>query len=168
MHIHLLIISEHKLFYMKTRDNDVRADSLILEFLSEKLQGASIGEISSALKLNRNLVAKYLSIMHMHGRVELRSYGKVKIYRKTTRVPFHALSLVSKGCAIGLDQLLYVREILGNCKEMTGAEKSDFLSKPFSDIFHPAFTDPVVKKYMQEYRNGAVSPPLSREISWRK
>ncbi len=168
MHIHLLIISEHKLFYMKTRDNDVRADSLILEFLSEKLQGASIGEISSALKLNRNLVAKYLSIMHMHGRVELRSYGKVKIYRKTTRVPFHALSLVSKGCAIGLDQLLYVREILGNCKEMTGAEKSDFLSKPFSDIFHPAFTDPVVKKYTQDYRNGAVSPPLSREISWRK
>lgn len=168
MHIISLISSKHKIFYMRNRESEVRYDSLILGFLSEKLQGASIGEISSALQLNRNLVAKYLSIMHMQGRVELRSYGKVKLYRKTTRIPFHALSLVNEGCVIGLDQLLYVREILGNCKEMTGAEKNDLLSKPFSEIFHPAFTDPVVKKYTQEYRNGAVSLPLNREISWRK
>lgn len=153
---------------MVYQESDIATSSLILEFLSDNPQGASISEISSALHLNRNLVAKYLSIMHMQGRVELRSYGKVKLFRKTTRIPFHALPLVTQGCVIGLDQLLYVKEVLGYCKEMTGSEKKELLSKPFSEIFHPAFTDPIVKKYIQEYRNGAIAPPLYREIVWRK
>ncbi|MCA1916530.1 PAS domain S-box protein [Methanospirillum hungatei] len=153
---------------MPSQESDIATSSRILELLSDAPQGASIGEISSALHLNRNLVAKYLSILHMQGRVELRSYGKVKLYKITTRIPFHALSLVTRGCVIGLDQLFYVKEVLGYCREMTGSDTKELLSKPFSEIFHPAFTDPVVKKYIQEYRNGAVAPPLYKEISWRK
>ena len=50
---------------MVYQESDIATSSLILEFLSDNPQGASISEISSALHLNRNLVAKYLSIMHM-------------------------------------------------------------------------------------------------------
>ncbi len=101
---------------MPSQESDIATSSRILELLSDAPQGASIGEISSALNMNRNLVAKYLSILHMQGRVELRSYGKVKLYKITTRIPFHALSLVTRGCVIGLDQLLYVKEVLGYWK----------------------------------------------------
>ncbi|HOJ96556.1 MAG TPA: PAS domain S-box protein [Methanospirillum sp.] len=153
---------------MVYQEGDIATSSRILEFLSDFPQGVSIGEISTALTLNRNLVAKYLSIMHMQGRVELRSYGKVKLYRKTTRIPFHALPLVTQGCIIGLDQLVYIKEVLGPCKEMTGSEKNELLHKPFSEIFHPAFTDPLVKQYIQEYRTGVIAPPLHKEIIWRK
>lgn len=153
---------------MVTQESDGATTKLILDFLSDKPQGTSIGEISSALNLNRNLVAKYLSIMHMQGRVELRSYGKVKLYRKSTRIPFHALPLVTQGCVIGLDQLMYVKEVLGHCIEMTGMEKTGMLKKPFFEIFHPVFTDPLVREYLQEYRNGVIDTPLYKDISWRK
>jgi len=153
---------------MYHQNNDITIRSLILEFLSNNPHGASISEISSALNRNRNLIAKYLSILHMQGRIELRSYGKVKLYHTTNRIPFHALPLITQGCVIGLDQLKNIKEILGNCKDVTGSDKKELIHKSYAEIFHPAFTDPMVMSYIQEYRKGLISPLLHKDVYWRK
>lgn len=152
---------------MEDREQKLSIHALILEFLKEQPQGASIRDISSGINLNRNLVAKYLSILHMQGRVDLRSYGKVKIFRVSQRIPFHALYLVTNGCVIGLDQLLYIKEVQGNCSILIGSEREKILYKPFSEIFHPALNDPMVSTFIQDYKIGTAAPKFRKDIGWR-
>lgn len=152
---------------MNFQESNGNGQSLILNFISENPQGASIREISLALGMNRNLVAKNLSILHLQGRIDLKTHGNVKLFRLTRRIPFHALSLITQGCVIGIDQLLYIKDVLGNCHAMTGSEIREILHKPFSNIFHPAFTDQEVQAYIMEYPTGAVAPPFHKEIFWR-
>ena len=142
---------------MITLDMDQNPTPHIIKFLTNQSQGANIQEISLALGLNRNLVAKYLTILHMQGRLEMRSYGKVRIYRISNRIPFHSLSLLSEHFILGIDKTLTIRDCFGCSDGLFGISNEIVPGKQISDLNNPLFFTPAILSRIRDILDGTVS-----------
>jgi PAS domain S-box-containing protein len=59
-------------------------------------RGMTISDLTSEMKMNRNLVAKYLDMLLVSGQVEMQVVGAAKVYFISRRVPISALLEYSK------------------------------------------------------------------------
>ena len=59
----------------------------IKQVLKWRPRGMTISDLSSHLKLNRNMVAKYLEILLISGQVEMEEIGPAKVYFLTQGCP---------------------------------------------------------------------------------
>ncbi len=76
-------------------------------------RGMTISDLSSEMKMNRNLVAKYLDMLLVSGQVEMQIVGAAKVFFLSRRVPISALLEFSKDpvIVVGSDQrILQVNE----------------------------------------------------------
>ncbi|WP_321506233.1 PAS domain S-box protein [uncultured Methanoregula sp.] len=76
----------------------------IKDLLKKDRKGLNIREISETLKINRNSVAKLLDILTAKEEVEIRTYGRSKIYCLAQRVPLSDLMNLSKNFILTLDE----------------------------------------------------------------
>jgi len=67
-------------------------------------RGITISDLSSNLKMNRNLVAKYLDMLLISGQVEMEVIGAAKVYFLARRVPVAALLEFSSDLVIMADR----------------------------------------------------------------
>ena len=65
--------------------------SEILTLLKENPRGLSVSEVADALHINRNTTARYLDKLLVSGRVEMRTFGKAKVFFISKRVPVSAM-----------------------------------------------------------------------------
>jgi PAS domain S-box-containing protein len=76
-------------------------------------RGVTISDLSSKMKMNRNLVAKYLDMLLVSGQVEMQIVGAAKVFFLSRRVPISALLEFSKDpvIVVGSDRrILQVNE----------------------------------------------------------
>jgi len=66
--------------------------------------GMSVTEIAKALRKNKNTVGRYLDILLISGQVDMRAYGKAKIFTLSQRVPLSAMLSYSKDLIMVLDK----------------------------------------------------------------
>lgn len=142
---------------MTSQDAQKGPSTAIMEYLHTQIQGASIQEIALALDLNRNLVAKYLSILHMQGRLDLRSYGNIKIYRLSNRIPFQSLSLLSEDIILGIDKSLCIRSYLSTGEESFGLQEEQIVGMGLVDIQNLAGFSPDLLEKIRNVLSGTVS-----------
>lgn len=84
----------------------------IKALLRREPHGLSILEISRKLKIGRNVAAKYLSMLHAAGQVEVRRVAAAKLYTLAHRVPISALLGLTSDLIVILDHDL--RIVLAN------------------------------------------------------
>lgn len=142
---------------MTSKDTEQGPTPVIIEYLKTQSQGASIQEIALALEMNRNLIAKYLSILHMQGRLDLRSYGNIKIYRLSNRIPFQSLSLLSEDFILGIDKSLRIRSYLGSGKETFGIQEEQIVGMSIVDIQIPSVFSPELLEKVRSVLSGTIS-----------
>jgi len=65
----------------------LKGDGPIIDLLKEKPEGLSIQEISRTLGMNRITTGKYLHILQVQGRVDVRMVGTSKVYSLSNRIP---------------------------------------------------------------------------------
>ncbi|MEN6609902.1 MAG: ATP-binding protein [Methanoregulaceae archaeon] len=95
----------------------------------------SVQSISRALEIHRNSAAKYLSILQLLGKVDLRLHGKSKIYRISQRLPFDAiLQSYPDDYIIGLNKSLCVIAVNRSLAEDTGGADEQFAGKNLADF----------------------------------
>ncbi|MDD1697417.1 MAG: PAS domain S-box protein, partial [Methanoregula sp.] len=85
----------------------------IKQILKWRPRGMTISDLSSHMKLNRNLVAKYLEILLISGQVEMQEIGPAKVYFLTQRVPISTMLEFSSDLVIVVDsegKILQVNE----------------------------------------------------------
>ncbi len=85
----------------------------IKQILKWNQRGTTISDLSSRMKMNRNLVAKYLDMLLISGQVEMQVIGAAKVYFLSRRVPVSALLELSSDLVIMLDhdrKILQVNE----------------------------------------------------------
>ena len=85
----------------------------IKQILKWRPRGMTISDLSSQMKLNRNLVAKYLEILLISGQVEMQEIGPAKVYFLTQRVPISTMLEFSSDLVIVVDtdgKILQVNE----------------------------------------------------------
>jgi hypothetical protein len=63
----------------------------IREILRGSPQGMSITEIARAIGRNNHSVGRYLDNLLVSGHVEMRTYGKAKVFTLSTRVPLNTM-----------------------------------------------------------------------------
>ncbi len=99
----------------------------IKRHLRSHKRGLTISDLSSKIKQNRNLVARYLDMLLISGQVEMQVIGAAKVYFLSHRVPISAMLEFSSDYVIVLDteqKIIQVNErvlaLLSEKREDTG------------------------------------------------
>jgi len=110
-----------ELTQIKTHPYD-RELARIKNFLKGSSKGYTVTEISHAIDINRNSVAKYLDVLCISGAVELKVIGSAKIYTLTKRIPISSILSLSSDYLFVLDDefvVTYVNENVLNFEKKT-------------------------------------------------
>jgi PAS domain S-box-containing protein len=110
-----------ELTQIKTHPYD-RELARIKNFLKGSSKGYTVTEISHAIDINRNSVAKYLDVLCISGAVELKVIGSAKIYTLTKRIPISSILSLSSDYLFVLDDefvVTYVNEHVLNFEKRT-------------------------------------------------
>lgn len=104
-------------------------------------RGMTISDLASEMKMNRNLIAKYLDMLLVSGQVEMQVVGAAKVYFISQRVPISALLEFSKDpvIVIGSDRkILQVNEpvtaLMGISRENLLHHFPDEIDNPFMQV----------------------------------
>jgi len=116
----------------------------IKDFLKHEPRGMNIREISQGLDINRNSVAKYLDILTTQEEVEVRIYGKSKIYNLSQRVPISGLLKFSSNWIIILNRDLCIVQTNDAFLRWTRMHKEKILHRRITDIPLSLCTHPVI------------------------
>jgi PAS domain S-box-containing protein len=74
-------------------------------------RGMTISDLASAMKMNRNLVAKYLDMLLISGQVEVQLIGAAKVYFLSPRVPVSAMFQFSSDLVIMIGDDQRIRSV---------------------------------------------------------
>ena len=110
-----------ELTQIKTHPYD-RELARIKNFLKGSSKGYTVTEISRAIDINRNSVAKYLDVLCISGAVELKVIGSAKIYTLTKRIPISSILSLSSDYLFVLDDdfvITYVNDHVLNFEKKT-------------------------------------------------
>jgi len=108
--------------------------------LRENPNGMTVTDISSQINLNRNSVAKYLDIMLVSGRVEMRSIGPAKLYFPSHRIPISAMLNFSSDYIMVLDKDLRIIQVNDKIVRFMGAKRDILIGKRLEESPHSIFT----------------------------
>jgi PAS domain S-box-containing protein len=76
----------------------------IKEILKNSPQGMSVTEIARALNKNKHSVGHYLDNLLISGHVEMRTYGKAKVFSLSSRIPLNSFMGYAQDFIIVLDR----------------------------------------------------------------
>ena len=80
----------------------------ILTLLRDNPRGMSVTEIAEAAHLNRNTIARYMDTLLVSGQVEMRTFGKAKVFFISKRVPVSAMLNLSSEMVLLVDEDLRI------------------------------------------------------------
>jgi len=106
----------------------------IKELLKESPHGLSITEIAAALHKNKHSIGRYLDILHVSGHVEMRSYGKAKVFSLASRVPLSTVLGFSHDLVLVLDQDLRIIRANDPFLQMINKSRQEIVGKNISYI----------------------------------
>jgi PAS domain S-box-containing protein len=122
--------------------------SLIRDTLNEYHRGMTIMEISKAVGMNRHSVAKYLEVLVASGQVDMRSFGRSKIFSISQRVSIAAMLSFSSDMIATLDRDLRIRYINDRFLEFTGLTLEQVFKKNVENFLHSLPTVPPLMPYI--------------------
>jgi PAS domain S-box-containing protein len=104
----------------------------IRALLKENPHGMSIKEISSAVGMSRNSVAKYLEVLTAAGQLELRPVGNAKLYSLSQRMPVENVLNFAQEIIIVLDNHLRIVRASDSLLSFTGCPREEILHSRLS------------------------------------
>ncbi|HEY3273775.1 MAG TPA: PAS domain S-box protein, partial [Methanocella sp.] len=126
----------------------------ILAVLNESHRGMAITEISKSVGLNRHSVAKYMEVLVAAGKVDMRSFGRSKIFSISQRVSIAAMLSFSSDMIVTLDRDLRVRYINDRLLEFTGRTREQVFKKNVENFTSTLRTDPPLIPYITSALEG--------------
>jgi PAS domain S-box-containing protein len=134
----------------------------ILEVLKEYPHGMSIKEISAAISMSRNSMAKYLEVLAASGQLELRYVGNAKLYTLSRRIPAGELLNHARELIIVLDSDLRVVQASDSFCEFAGISREKIRNSRLSSLPAPILSDSEEQDLAKLLRTGSLS--LKKEI----
>ncbi|HVP93777.1 MAG TPA: PAS domain S-box protein [Methanoregulaceae archaeon] len=109
----------------------------IEEILKKNSGGMSVTDISKALKKNKNTIGRYLDILLISGRVDMRTYGKAKVFTISQRVPLSAMLSYSKELIMVLDNESRITDINDNFLKLLQLSRDEAVGKNIGFLESP-------------------------------
>src|SRR5512136_1141695 len=143
----------HELAQIKTHPYD-RELSKIKNFLRGSSKGYTVTEISRAIDINRNSVAKYLDVLCISGVVELKSFGSAKIYSLTKRIPVSSILSLSSDYIVVLDDDFVIQFVNEQVLELEKRSSEDIVGKPVGRAGLQLLSIPDFTRTLEECNHG--------------
>jgi len=118
--------------------------SKIKDLLKNDDRGLNIREISEKLKINRNSVAKLLDILTIKEEVEIRVYGRSKVYYLAQKIPLSDFMKFSSNFIIALNRDLRIVQVNIAFLHYIKIPKNKVLHARLTDIPTNLFKDPKI------------------------
>ncbi len=136
---------------------DLYSDELspIIDALKANPRGMSVTDIAAAVGINRNTVSRYLDILLISGQVEMRTYGKAKVFFLSQRVPISAMLNFSSDLVIVLDRDLRIVQANDAACSFAGVACEELLGKEMAGSPLAAFDHPLIRTRIADAMNGA-------------
>ena len=133
----------------------------IKEILKNADQGMSITEIARAMKKNNHSVGRYLDNLLMSGQVEMRNYGKAKVFTLSTRVPLDTIMGFADDLIFVLDKNSRIVRVNPRILDFFKKNRTDFIGK---NIQFLTFPEPWIAVFFERIRASLVSGTQDEEI----
>jgi PAS domain S-box-containing protein len=111
--------------------------SLIKDLLKKNPEGMSVTDISKALNKNKNTIGRYLDILLISGHVDMRTYGKAKVFTLSWRLPLSAMLSYSKELIMVLDNESRIIDVNDNFLYILNLSREDTLGKNITYLNPP-------------------------------
>ena len=105
-------------------------------------RGMTISDLASEMKINRNLVAKYLDMLLIAGQVEMQLIGAAKVFFLSRRVPISALLEFSSDLVIVFDNDQRILQVNEQVPILLETEKEALVGKTIHELDHPVHPCP--------------------------
>jgi PAS domain S-box-containing protein len=100
-------------------------------------RGMTISDLASEMKINRNLVAKYLDMLLIAGQVEMQVIGAAKVFFLSRRVPISALLEFSSDLVIVFDSDQRILQVNEQVPLLLETGKEALVGKTISELDNP-------------------------------
>lgn len=141
--------------------------SQIRAILKSNPKGFSVTDIAHRLRMNRNLVSKYLDILSLSGQIEMRTYGPAKVFFPSRRVPLGVMLNYTAEYILVLDRHLVIIQINNRLADLIGQPSEELLGRTIDQIDHPILNDAALREalpsVMAQYEQSA---DLVQELYW--
>ena len=144
---------DRELTQIKTHPYD-RELTRIKNFLKGSAKGYTVTEISRAIDINRNSVAKYLDVLCISGAVELKVIGSAKIYSLTKRIPISSILSLSSDYIIILDEDFVVSYVNEKVLHFEKKSSDDIVGKPIDGANLSLLSIPDISQVLQDCTHG--------------
>lgn len=133
----------------------------IKEILKSSSHGMSVTEIARTLNRNQHSVGRYLDILLVSGHVEMRMYGKAKVYSLSSRVPLNTLMGGLHDLILVLDNENRIVRINDQFLHLIKKARKDIVGKNISYI---PLSEPTTEIIFTEIRSSLESGKADSEI----
>jgi len=130
--------------------------SAILELLKNNPRGLSVSEIADAVHANRNTAARNMDKLLISGQVEMRSFGKAKVYFISRRVPVSAMLNLSSEMVLLVDADLKVIQVNAPLLSFLSAEAEDVIGKAVFESACRIFCSDILTEQIRRALQGEV------------
>lgn len=116
---------------MEAADNEIIR---IKEVLRENPRGMNIKEISAAVAMSRNSIAKYLDVLTAAGQLEVRYVGNAKLFYLAKRVPLESMMSMSPDMIAVVDKDMRIAQVNSPFVDFIGTPKEKIIGTRLFDL----------------------------------
>lgn len=128
----------------------------ILALLKNNPRGMSVSEIADAAGLNRNTAARYMDNLLVSGQVEMRAFGKAKVFFLSRRVPVSAMLNLSSEMVMLIDADLKVIQSNTTLLDFLSADAEEIIGKYVYDGACRVFCNDIFTEQIRRSLQGEV------------
>jgi len=131
----------------------------IKKILKDSPHGMSVTEIARAIDKNKHSVGRYLDILHVSGQVEMRTYGKAKVFSLSSRIPINTMLGFASDLIIVLDREFRIVKINDSFLQLIKKTREEITGKNvlFLPIADPS-VEPLIEKIKTSLNSGVFDP----------
>lgn len=118
-------------------------------------RGMTISDIKTQVKMNRNLVAKYLDMLLISGHVEMQIIGAAKVYYIARTIPVSAILEFSSDLVVMIDRDRKILNVNDPVLHLFNEKKEDMIGRRIDEIRDPFIRELPVKSDRESNGNGS-------------
>jgi PAS domain S-box-containing protein len=120
---------------------------LIKEILKTNPRGMTVAEIAKNIGMNAQSTGRHLDVLAAAGHVDVRTFGRSKVYYLSQRLPIMAMMNLSPNIILVLDNELRIVNLNQKFLDFTKVKRGDILNKCLEDISFPLEFSPDITPF---------------------
>ncbi|MBT8508491.1 hypothetical protein AZH53_08740 [Methanomicrobiaceae archaeon CYW5] len=117
----------------------------------------SVSDIAGEISVNRNTVSRYLDMLLISGQVEMKTYGKAKVFYLSQRVPISSMMNFASDMVFVLDRDFIVVETNDALCRFVQEKREVICGIPMRDSALVAFDHPLITARLRDAMEGTES-----------